>query len=663
MSPLSLVLFAAVRRAALLCLPFAAVLAAGVTLSPHVAAQYPGGYPGGPAPGWHPLKPDGTLGNDPLNTSPFFNLYDWTRLDIVSSGVTNGQAWGPTSGKFTSGQTQGSTGGVGPGPSDSTARSISGSSTIKFQWVPPLNATGQPDGVNFPAPPLFVLGSITPSGNMYGPAGVTGSGGLADGWGWSVPLALPCSVVEPAHRKALAASLAASGTPAVITLSPSASITMAATMPSEWGGGGVYLSEYAYPITLSAPNPLTNPLLGDGTNQEVYDTGTPGKVNVPTIITLPGASTDDTTWLVNGNHVDVVIVPAISGQEPHTWSAFGSDIGHGPGYFTFDGLPTVYNGSVNDPNSFGNHLAVMKVDGKISQFAHFQTFFDGGNTTSNWPNANSLPNWFYYYNQIYPFNQFNYNGQSYVLQGGYDPTATYTGGAFVQNVSQENQNPDLWTYTITLGSSVPNYVNFPAFEINNSKRIGYSGNLMVKGIHEYERIVAHELAHIKLWLGVNRNDLFAYPIVVDSQGNQVNITWWRNNAPAVDTDGDGIPDDIEIKYGLDPNDMDSTRYFTEVGRNFISGSGISVGDQECLAEIAAMGEVINHRGDWMVDWSSAGLQYGPHPTDSVPNNNGPFGPFWPYEYVPNSAMEPDTDHPPATVLKSWQQILDDIASK
>ena len=80
MSPL----FIAVRRAALLWVPFAAIFVAGVTLSPHADAQYPGGgsrsgYPGGPAPGWHPVKPDGTLGNDVLNTDANFSVYDSTR--------------------------------------------------------------------------------------------------------------------------------------------------------------------------------------------------------------------------------------------------------------------------------------------------------------------------------------------------------------------------------------------------------------------------------------------------------------------------------------------------------------------------------------------------------------------------------------------------------
>lgn len=71
-------LFPAVRRAALLCLPFAAVFAAGVTLSPHASADYPGGsgYPGGgsggsyPGAGWHPLKPDGTPPRATTSSTP-----------------------------------------------------------------------------------------------------------------------------------------------------------------------------------------------------------------------------------------------------------------------------------------------------------------------------------------------------------------------------------------------------------------------------------------------------------------------------------------------------------------------------------------------------------------------------------------------------------------
>jgi len=81
------------------------------------------------------------------------------------------------------GEAQGSTGGVSGPVGAGTTRNIHGTSTIKYQWVPPLNAAGQPDGVNFPAPPLFVLGSIGLSGSLTGSDGMSGSGSLADGWG------------------------------------------------------------------------------------------------------------------------------------------------------------------------------------------------------------------------------------------------------------------------------------------------------------------------------------------------------------------------------------------------------------------------------------------------------------------------------------------------
>ncbi len=82
MSPL----FVAVRRAALLCLPFAAVFAVGVTLSPHASADYPGGggYPGG---GWSVLYPDYSLGGPGLATPDDFQAADWSPPFVHFSGV------------------------------------------------------------------------------------------------------------------------------------------------------------------------------------------------------------------------------------------------------------------------------------------------------------------------------------------------------------------------------------------------------------------------------------------------------------------------------------------------------------------------------------------------------------------------------------------------
>lgn len=78
MSPL----FAAVRRAALLCLPFAAILVVGITSPTGVSAHYPGGgYPGGSSgsgsypggsypgsPGWAALPRPGNTPASPYRT-------------------------------------------------------------------------------------------------------------------------------------------------------------------------------------------------------------------------------------------------------------------------------------------------------------------------------------------------------------------------------------------------------------------------------------------------------------------------------------------------------------------------------------------------------------------------------------------------------------------
>ena len=203
-----------------MCLPFAAVFAAGL-LSPHVCAQ----YPGGPTPGWHPVKPDGTLGSDPLNIDTNFYAYDSTRLDVLRTSTGSGSP-SSAAGKYipgTSGYYAGLINSTNGGTS--ITMKVSGASTITYQWVPPLNAAGQPDTVNFPAPPLYILGRINAACSMSGdPAlGVTGNGSLGDSWGWNptaatVPFTLPLPASDGIRRKVLGG---AGGSLVAVSLSPS----------------------------------------------------------------------------------------------------------------------------------------------------------------------------------------------------------------------------------------------------------------------------------------------------------------------------------------------------------------------------------------------------------------------------------------------------------
>jgi len=177
MSPL----FAAVRRAALLFLPFVAIFVAGVSLSPRVSAQYPGGgfpgsggagsgsggsTPGAAAPGWVPQPRTGVTNPHPGGD------YDWTGLtaDLKLTSYSGSVFDYPTTPSYGGGgagavnrpmETTNSyigTGGPGGNVDAHAHFTLSGTSTYYWQWVPPNNAAGQPDLTNFPAPPLFVLG-------------------------------------------------------------------------------------------------------------------------------------------------------------------------------------------------------------------------------------------------------------------------------------------------------------------------------------------------------------------------------------------------------------------------------------------------------------------------------------------------------------------------
>jgi len=376
----------------------------------------------------------------------------------------------------------------------------------------------------------------------------------------------------------------------------------------------VWYSIDAYPIVLSSPDPLGRPDLGDGKNQYVYDTGVPGRVNVPAIITCLGAGTPDTSWVVAGNHVDVAFLPAIAGQEPHTWSAFGADIGHGPGYFTFDGLPTEYNGSLSDSNRFGNHLAILKVDGSNSQSALFQTFFDM--KASNWPGSNGYtPNWFWYYQQAHT------PPQPDTVGANYNPNLGARGVTTVSPTISGSTNPSTYEYDIEIGPNACDDDIVNVFGIdpttNLVKRIG---GLSIKGLYCFARVISHEEEHVHL---VKQQIVIPYNT---QYGPPYGVT---------DTDGDGIPDDWEKAHHLDPNNSDTTGEYGNA-----TGNNVGKGDVECLCDIFAMGELSSHQSLWQQDWgvinnggSYSGLQYGKRPL------------YFPWQYIDDATYSISTSLP------------------
>jgi len=496
--------------------------------------------------------------------------------------------------KYTSGQAQGSTGGVGPYLGDFSDHSISGGTTIKYQWVPPLNAAGQPDGANFPAPPLFVLGSLHCGGELSGPAGMEGNGHLADGWGWTLtpPMAMPCAVTEPTHWKVLPAS----GMPATITLSPSGDIHVKVVGPNQVGGGDVILTEFAYPIALSSPNPLTNPLLGDGTNQYVYDASQPnGQLTVPASVYVAGASTDDTTFLLP--HVGLYVSPAMqTGAQPFAWTASDAGLyvnttGTRPGYTT--GWPTgdfCYVGLPPNNSYFGNHVMTMKVDGQQSQTANYQLFYTG--TAINHPNPDSYnsPDWYYYYSGVYtPFSAAN---PAHYEQSSSSSDVSLTEGTspFTVHMKDSAYSTSYNTFDLRvfdINPSFPKYVRFIGY-------LTFPGGLM-QFIHE----TAHERGHQYLWqLGTEG------PIYTDV----VSPTNIGSMNPNSSEDGDIVVDNWEAAHHLNAGASDTTHAYAGSGANDAGD-----GDGELLADAQALAVVFNQFNDWQQDWADGGVQKGAQP--------------------------------------------------
>ena len=544
---------------------------------------------------------NGNPGPFPYGVTP----WDWTGLTVNSTSVSsNGTSSSGTSTAYTSFNHSGIILGGTADRSDSVT--ISGAATYVWFWTP----TGS--NVSAPAPPLYVLArasggaTLAPNGPGNG-AGLSGSATF--NYSSSVPAYFYGSESVVTQYKALPAS----GSPnAFVAVSPSLTAKILGAPTGSNGVGVIELSTAAFPIVLSSPNPMGRPDLGDGTNQYVYDNGLPGKVNVPSVISVPGAGTPDTSWLAAGNHVDMTFAPAIAGQQPHTWSGFQNYVGSGS-YFTFVGLPTSSAGSVSDPNSFGNHLAILKVDGNNSQSAHFQTFFDM--KASNWPSTNNYdPNWFHYYQQLYTPPQADIEP---VYYNANLPARGITTIGFLTG----STNPSSFTYNVQVGPNAVDADIVNVFDVDpTTKLVKRIGGLSITGIHSFVRVMSHEEEHVHL---VKQQIVVPY----NSQtGPPYGVT---------DSDSDGIPDDWEKAHHLKPDNADTTGEYQNT-----TGNNAGKGDVECLCDIFAMGELSSHQSLWQQDWgavnnggSYSGLQYGKRPL------------YFPWQYIDDATSSISTSLP------------------
>ena len=620
-------LSAAVRRAALLCVFFAATFASGTILSPHASAQQPGGggspgggsSPDGSAAGWVPQPRPGV-------TNPqSYADYDWTGLDgtVIRTPFVGSYPpeiyhdYGGSEGFSTSGSYFMEYPFNGTGSTGNTLAEVntqfSGTTTYKWKWVPPNNAAGPPDTTNFPAPTLFTLYDMyaTLGTRLWNPpynAGLAASGTVSDGppdsWTSSVST-VPQMITDVFPRRmVLPGSAPDSGGVSSVAMALSGNLDVTGKQSVVVGGytgtGAMCISAatvngQADPITLSAPNPLTNPLLGDGTNQYVYDMEQPdGYLAVPASVSVPGAGTADTAFLLP--HVALPVTPAVPHTLPSTLTISGSSIvvstaGHYPDPDTATSYPTasyIAKGLPTNNSDFGNHVVTLTVDGKASELANCQLFYTG--SASNWPTSDgSIPdvqNFYIYYHPRYPLGAFTTE---------YDPSDYKPGGfAYTDFYSPYKIHIEKGTGGGALEVKLFD-VSPTADTTLHRKLVRWIGTLRIQGIHRYVWIAAHERGHQNIF---NMGGIYT-PAVFDPAANK--YVWPLGGASS---DNDHVIDAWELQHHLradgSASSSDTTGAYTGIGEP---------GDDEVLADVQALQPLMDNKDLWKLDWANFGVQY------------------------------------------------------
>ena len=554
-----------------------------------------GGYPGSgypPAPlGWKALPRPGTSGSEPSDFDHTGQTFD-TRSTFYDNGPSSTS---PVQlyGSYTYPNTEASVGGASE--LIAWSRTVSGDSTYLWQWLAPYKpGTTIRDLDNFPVPPLFVLGSVTPFTKVDADAdpnrrrGLNGTLTLSDGWGWSGtdgPHAPPLVVAQfnqfP-HRKVLPATVEAPDK-AKVTLSPgvSVSVTGSRSGDSAWIVPFI-VAKNTYPIFLHSPNPFGLPFDGDGTNQFAYDDSYVGELALPAIIQVARAATVDTQWLVDQNRVGWTVRPMIQGSVGYGKSASGEFIYAEANSSRFDSSGSmVFQGLPASNANFGLHNVFLKVDGADSQKAYVQTFY--ASDAKNHPNENTTgfwlePNWYYYYKQVHP------------ASGPYAP-------------GEPSNTASNWPYDIDLRDDAsPARGTYPVrvFTVGASGHIKLLGTLTVSGIHRYIYVSEHEQGH-------RNNNLD------DIQRTGSTTNWPSKSDPSAqdpslyrgeDWDDDGLNNGYELDHHLDPQDSDTADAYLS------NGSPHPGGDSECAADIQALGRLLPTEDKWRQDWATNGLQWG-----------------------------------------------------
>jgi hypothetical protein len=439
-----------------------------------------------------------------------------------------------------------------------------GSSIYKWIWDPSgTNAYADP-------PQLYALTAV---GGGCSIAGRPSSVKASYTFGYTAPVkqtAVPSTVNWTYQYKIVPATHA---NVASVTITPTMSATIASTAGSKSSGEiDAGLSTWATPILLTAPWTMGRPDLGDGSNQFVYGYDYSGdqsdsSVDLPAMIGLTGSFTPGETFAMA--HCGIAYdLPAESKRQPSQMVAESGAIGFTTGTpkgGSFSGL--IYTGLPVQNSGFGNHVATLMVDGKASEQAHFQTFYQA--SLSTWPGTDKVtPNWYHYYSQVYP------------ASGPYSAVSS----ADTQCLEVDGKRVAL----VEIGAQAD---QLRVFGLNPqvSPNVIWLGTLYLHGILGYIDVCAHEAGHRKAWLTPGIMDFLPDP---SGHGTYADLlpSWKATHHFATKDPESGAPvyDTTGAYGGMAPPDT---------------------GDDECIADIQALRPVLSNMGKWQDDWADTGLQY------------------------------------------------------
>ena len=356
-------------------------------------------------------------------------------------------------------------------------------------------------------------------------------------------------------------------------------------------------------VVQSAPHPLGVPAIGE--NAYVWSASSPAMLTLPaSALGYTWGWEPELSWMAERTHF--VVKPDIESEDTK------------PGYQVvargrelvaqsldergalWDGL--VYRRKYLPPKNsdFGLKKVYFEVDGAVD-YAEVEVFYPAEG--SNHPSDSSLgyrihlerledpscprceyqcafgetievPNWFYYYNQVY--------FPTKVVYGGSSPIGSGTRGLFCGNSPQV-------IFVFDPASPCWGEEAIPLFWLGDQdtdmcdgtptrRLVEFSGEYFyVRGILRYISIVSHEHMHQQLW--------------------------WRSidrgccSDPALDSDGDGLTDAYECAVGLNPYNKYTTR---------------GIHDAEVPAYIYSYDQVLRNYLKWKEDWASCGINYS-HP--------------------------------------------------